>query len=70
MQVKIIIGASAYAHIVEDRHSLDVKLSPGRSASDSLRSSAVEERAKARRLMALADRMERAASVLDHQHAR
>lgn len=66
MKVTIFIGAEhAYAAIKGDTFSLDVALNPGRSAAQSLRESAAHDRARADRLLTLADRQEQAAAVLE-----
>lgn len=63
MKVRILIGAhAAYACITTPKTSLDVQLSPGRSAAQSLRESALELREKAARDIARADLMEEAAN--------
>ena len=67
MKTRIIIGANAYCHITTDSTSLDVLLSPGRSASRSLRESAQEMREKAERMIARAALMEQAADQLEEQ---
>lgn len=65
VNVRIIIGSSAYAVIrADDGRTLDVRLSPGRSASTSLRESAQEWREQAARLVERATIAERAADVL------
>ena len=64
MQTRIIIGASAYCHIKTDTTSLDVLLSPGRSASQSLRESAAEMREQAARLTRRAELLVAAADHL------
>lgn len=62
--VRLIIGASAYAVITTSERSLDVLLSAGRGAPQSLRESAAEMRAKAQALVGRAALCEAAAAVL------
>lgn len=51
MKVRTIIGAqAAYACITTDSVSMDIRLEPGRSAAQSLREWAEEQKAKADRL--------------------
>ena len=51
MKVRTIIGAqAAYACITTESSSLDIRLEPGRSAAQSLREWAEEQKAKADRL--------------------
>lgn len=51
MKVRIIIGAqAAYACIETESVSMDIRLEPGRSAAQSLREWAEEQKAKADRL--------------------
>jgi len=64
MKASVIIGNNAYAVIKGDTYSMDVLLNAGRSASQSLRESAAENRAKAERLILCADRMIEAAELL------
>lgn len=68
-QVKLIIGASAYACITEGGVKFDVRLAPGRLASTALREYAEIERARAACLIENAERAERGAVVLDQQNA-
>ena len=63
--VRTIIGSSAYACIVGDGYSMDVRLDPGRGAPQSLRETAAEYREKAARLIRDAERIEQAALMLD-----
>lgn len=63
-QVRIIVGASAYACIKTETQSLDVRLSAGRSAAVSMRETAAEMKAKAARLLANADLIESAAELV------
>ena len=52
MKVKILVGAqAAYACIETEWVSMDIKLSPGKSAPTSLREYADEEMARAQRLL-------------------
>lgn len=67
MKTRIVIGANAYCHITTENTSLDVLLSPGRSASRSLRESAQEMREKAERMIARAALIEQAANQLEQQ---
>lgn len=65
MTVNILIGAqSAYACIKADHITMDIRLSPGRSAAQSLTESVVEMREKAAKLQKRADLIEAAAKVL------
>ena len=64
MNVNFHIGANAYAHIKTDRVSLDILLSPGRSAAQSLIESAEEMRRKAQALLARAELCEQAAQLV------
>lgn len=64
MQVRILIGANAYAHIKTETTSLDVLLLAGRSPATSLRESAEEMREQAARLTARAELVERAATLI------
>jgi len=61
---RLIIGTNAYAVITAPGRSLDVLLNPGRSAAQSLRESAKENRDKAARLVSQAELMETAAGLL------
>jgi len=68
MQVRVICGAqSAYACIQTPTTSLDMMLSPGRSAPQSLRESAAELRERAAQLLERAALLEAAAEVLAAQ---
>ena len=69
-QVRLIIGANAYACITEGGVRFDVKLAPGRLAATALREYAETERARAACLIENAERAERAAAVMDEQGAR
>ena len=64
MKASVIIGNNAYAVIKGETYSMDILLNPGRSASQSLRESAAENREKAERLILCADRMLEAAELL------
>ena len=65
MSVKVLIGAqSAYACIKADHITMDVRLSPGRSAAQSLTESVAEMREKAAKLQKRADVIEAAAKLL------
>jgi len=65
MKVNIIVLAeAAYACIKSDHFVMDVRLSPGKSAIDSMNESAKDMRAKADRLIESAKRIESAASIL------
>ena len=68
-QVRLIIGASAYACITECGVRFDVRLAPGRLAQTALRQYADTERARAACIIENAERAERAAIVLDEQRA-
>jgi len=66
MRVKTLIGAEcAYACIQSGPTSLDVRLSPGKSAADSLRETADAWRAEAGRLQHRAMLLTEAAAQLD-----
>lgn len=66
IQVRIINGASAaYACIMHDGGSLDMRLSPGRSAANSLRESAADAMREAARLTRRAMVCREAADMLD-----
>lgn len=67
MQVRIFCGASAYAMIQESGRQMDIKLSPGKGAPQSLREYAAAERARALRILAMAETAERAADCLESQ---
>ena len=68
-QVRLLIGASAYACITECGVKFDVRLAPGRLAATALREYAESERARAACLIEKAELAERAALVLDKQNA-
>lgn len=66
MKVRTIIGAqAAYACITTESISMDVRLEPGRSAAQSLREWADEQKAKADRPDRLADLARLAAKQLE-----
>ena len=64
-EVRLLIGANAYACITENGVSFDVRLAPGRLAATALREYAEVQRARAACLIENAERAERAAVVLD-----
>ena len=64
-KVALFYGASAYACITECGVRFDVRLTPARRASTSLREYAEEQRARAACIIENAERAERAAFVLD-----
>ncbi len=65
LSVRVMLGAqSAYACIKTDKTSLDVRLSPGRSAKTSLSETVKEIREKAARMLKRADLIEAAATQL------
>ncbi len=69
LKVNIIVGAQyAYACIKRGGQSLDVKLSPGKSAQASLRESAKDARQTAERLIRQAETMEAAAAHIETNH--
>ena len=70
MQVRIIIGANAYASISEESYSGDILLSPGRSAAQSLRETSDDMRAQAADIIRRADRIARAAGILDSDYVK
>lgn len=66
MNVRILIGANAYACIEEQGgRKTDIRLEPGKSAQASLHAYAVDQRERAARLLELATLAENAAAVLD-----
>jgi len=68
MKVRTIIGAqAAYACIETESVSMDIRLEPGRSAAQSLREWADEQKAKADRLDRMADLARQAAKQLETQ---
>lgn len=70
MRIRTVIGAeAAYACITYKELSMDVRLEPGRSASQSLRETAEEWREKARRLQERANILSVAAANLDEDVA-
>jgi len=65
LTVRTLVGAQyAYACISHQRGTMDVRLEPGRSASESLLQTAAELEAKAERLTKRAELMRRAAEVI------
>lgn len=62
--VKLLIGAHAYACIAMGNRKVDIRLSPGKSAPDSLREYAQEQRDRAAHMLAMAEIAERAAESL------
>ena len=64
LKARVFIGANAYALIEHAGLSMDVLLTPGRSASASLRESAAEWREQSARLLARASLVETAAEIL------
>lgn len=68
MKVRILVGAkNAYACINTISTSLDVRLEPGRSAAQSLREFAEEQKRRADRLIRQADLAMSAAEQLETQ---
>ena len=67
MDVRIFCGAAAYACISENGRKTDIRLSPGIGAPQSLREYAAAERARALRILAMAETAERAADCLESQ---
>lgn len=67
MQVKLILGANAYANIKTDTANIDVQLSPGRSAHQSLRETAAEWRDKAATILRRVELYEQAADLLERK---
>lgn len=66
MKVRTIVGAQyAYACIDTGTQTLDIRLEPGRSAAQSLREFADEQKAKADRLIHMADLARQAAEILE-----
>lgn len=65
MNVRLIIGASAYACITENGRAIDIRLEPGKGAPQSLRNYAQEQRDRAQRALDMADIAERAAAKLE-----
>jgi hypothetical protein len=68
MNVRILVGANAYACITHGTTSMDVRLAPGRAPSVSLRESAEELREKAKAMLHRATIMEEAADMLKQQN--
>ena len=69
MKVTLVIGNSAYAVIKTPAFCMDVMLSPGRSAQQSLRESAMAIRSQCADSLVRAERMEQAAAVLEAQQS-
>ena len=63
--VRIIVGANAYAVIKEENRQTDILLSAGKSPQASLREYAMEQQAIATRALDMADLARRAADKLD-----
>ena len=70
VSVRLLIGANAYACIMEGEKKTDILLSAGQSAQASLRDYARDQRERAERLLDLASLAERAADKLDSQAER
>ena len=64
MEARLVIGNAAYAVIKTDTIYMDIRLEPGRSAAQSLRETASEWDAKAKRLMRDAQLARQAAEIL------
>lgn len=66
MKVRIIVGQYAYACIEhESGAKTDIRLEPGRSASQSLREYAAEQHARATRILDMVDLANAAAEHLE-----
>ena len=65
MKVKLLIGQYAYACIEREGQKTDIRLEPGRSASQSLREYAAEQHAQATRILKMADLANAAAEHLE-----
>jgi len=65
MKITMLVGAHAYACIDENGRKTDILLSPGKSAQQSLREYAESERARALRILSMAEIAERAADHID-----
>lgn len=66
MKARILVGTHAYAVITDDAGvSIDIRLSPGKSAVKSLRESAAEYLERARRLERMATVANDAADILE-----
>lgn len=70
MNVRLFIGANAYACIEENGRKTDILLSPGKGAIASLREYAESERARALRILAMAAIADRAADCLESEQAK
>ncbi|MBC1154423.1 hypothetical protein FSG43_022650 [Escherichia coli] len=65
MQVRVIVGAqAAYACINHDKGVMDIRLTPGRSARQSLQETAEEMRARAADTIRRAELIEQAAELV------
>jgi hypothetical protein len=69
MNVRIFIGAAAYACIEESGRKTDILLSPGKGPIASLREYAESERARALRILEMAALADRAADCLEKEKA-
>jgi hypothetical protein len=67
MQVRIIVGANAYACVTDGPTAIDFRLEPGRGAPQSLRETAMRLRREAADRIARAECAERAASHLEEE---
>lgn len=71
--VRLLIGANAYACVKSDEpgnaFSMDILLSPGKSAADSIQETIRETGERVRREMIRMERMQRAADILRAQDA-
>ena len=67
MKVSIIVGANAYAVIENNGRQTDIRLSPGRSAAQSLREYAAEQIDRATHLRRMADLAAGAAEILENR---
>lgn len=65
IDVRILVGAHAYATVTEGNRKTDFLLSAGKSAQASLREYATEQRERVQRILAMADLAERAATKLE-----
>ena len=65
MKVRIIVGQYAYACIEHEGQKTDIRLEPGRSASQSLREYAAEQHARATRILDMVDLANAAAEHLE-----
>lgn len=67
IDVRILVGAHAYATVTEGSRKTDFLLSAGKSAPASLREYADEQRERAQRILAMANLAERAATKLESE---